>query len=140
MLTLLSAVSVLVAVLPVPTAAGAGTERSFRVEAGVTGFRPSVIAVRPGDRVTIELVSTDVVHGLYVDGYDLQVSADPGQPRRLSFTASRGGSFRLRCSVTCGPLHPFVSGKLVVGPDWLFWKALAISFVAIAAGGIVVRR
>jgi len=59
-----------------------------------------------GDHVTIDLVSTDVVHGLYLDGYDLNVTADPGQTATLSFVADRSGSFRFRCSVTCGALHP----------------------------------
>jgi heme/copper-type cytochrome/quinol oxidase subunit 2 len=78
--------------------------------------------------------ATDVVHGLYIDGYNLDVTADPGQPARLTFIADRAGSFRFRCSVTCGSLHPFMTGKLNVGPDWLFWKAIAASLMTVAAG------
>jgi DNA-binding transcriptional LysR family regulator len=83
----------------------------------------------PGDKVTIELVSTDVVHGLYVDGYDISVTADPGQPASLTFTADRPGTFRLRCSVTCGALHPFMVGKLQVGSNLLFWRGIGLAFV-----------
>ena len=80
-----------------------------------SAYSPSILHVNRGDRVTIELVSQDVVHGLSVDGYDLEISADPGQTALLAFTADRPGTFRLRCSVTCGSMHPFMIGKLQVG-------------------------
>ena len=54
--------------------------------------------VNPGDRVTIELVATDVVHGLSIDGYNLETTADPGKTASITFTADRSGSFPL-------PLH-----------------------------------
>ena len=85
------------------------------------------------------LASTDVVHGLYVDGYDLSVTADPGQPATLSFLANKSGSFRLRCSVTCGALHPFMLGKLQVGTNLLFWRGLGLAFVALL-GVFFVRK
>ncbi len=44
-------------------------ERVFRIEASQFAYNPGEIRVNPGDTVTIELISTDVVHGLYVDGY-----------------------------------------------------------------------
>lgn len=114
--------------------------RTFRVEASASAFRPAVLAVRPGDSVAIELVATDVVHGLFVEGYDLSVTADPGRPGRLAFVADRPGSFRLRCSVTCGPLHPFVVGRLDVGPNWLLWRGVALAAMVALIGLWVVRR
>ncbi|MEW5828362.1 MAG: hypothetical protein AB1846_05675, partial [Chloroflexota bacterium] len=74
---------------------------------------------------------TDVVHGLYVDGYGLDLTADPGRPATLTFTANRPGTFRLRCSVTCGALHPFMTGKLQVGPNLLLWRGLGLAFLAL---------
>ena len=89
-----------------------------------------------GDKVTIELVSHDVVHGLYVDGYNIFVEADPGQTATLSFIADKSGSFRFRCNVTCGAMHPFMIGKLTVGSnDWLY---RSIGLAAIALMGVVV--
>src|SRR5574342_296138 len=64
-----------------------------------------------------QLVSTCVVHGLYVDGYDISVEADPGQTATLTFIANKLGSFRFRCNVTCGAMHPFMIGKLTVGTN-----------------------
>ncbi|MCI0520856.1 MAG: hypothetical protein L0Z70_11465, partial [Chloroflexi bacterium] len=75
----------------------------------------------------------DVVHGVYIDGYQVSLSADPGQPQRVSFTADQAGSFRLRCSVTCGPLHPFMSGKLVVAGGWQPWRLGTLAALIAAA-------
>ena len=106
-------------------------ERFFHIEAGDFAYSPAVLQVNPGDQVTIELASTDVVHGLYIDGYDISVEADPGQPATLTFTADRPGTFRLRCSVTCGALHPFMTGKLRVGSPPLLWRGIGLAFVAL---------
>lgn len=115
------------------------TERFFHVEAGDFAYSPGVLTVNPGDKVTIELVSTDVVHGLYVDGFDVSVTSDPGQPATLSFTADRSGTFRLRCSVTCGALHPFMTGKLQVGSNFLLWRGIGLAFVALL-GILFIRK
>lgn len=126
--------------IPIPTGKQAPKERNFTVAASAFEYSPAVLNVSPGDRVTIELVSTDVVHGLYLDGYDVAVSADPGQTARLSFVAEKPGSFRFRCSVTCGALHPFMVGTLRVGPNWLLWRATALAVLVAAAGILVARK
>lgn len=128
---ILGTAALLVAFAPLPNSAPAPTERLYRVEAGDFAYSPAVLQVNPGDQVTIELASTDVVHGLYVDGYDLSVTADPGQPATLTFTANRTGAFRLRCSVTCGALHPFMIGKLQVGSNLLLWRGIGLTFVGL---------
>ena len=38
------------------------------------------ISVNPGEPITSELISTDVVHGLYANIYDVSVTVDPGHP------------------------------------------------------------
>lgn len=131
---LLAALGMGVAFAPIPAAATAPAERHIRLEAGRFSFSPGVIAVNPGDRVTLELVSMDVVHGLTVEGYDLQTTAEPGMPGSLTFTADRSGAFRLSCSVTCGAMHPFMVGKLRVGPNELLWRSAGLIALAAAAG------
>jgi heme/copper-type cytochrome/quinol oxidase subunit 2 len=96
--------------------------------------------VNPGDTVTLQLVSTDVVHGLYVDGYDVSVEADPGQTATLTFVADRSGSFRFRCNVTCGAMHPFMIGKLTVGTNhWLF-RSIGLAALAIVSVVVAYRQ
>ena len=125
---------------PFPAAATTPTERSFRINASRFEYSPAILAVNPGDRVTIELTSIDVVHGLAIDGYNLAATADPGQTARLTFVADRQGSFRFRCTVTCGNLHPFMIGKLNVGQNTLLWRAVALSGWVLVGGAWVLKK
>lgn len=115
-------------------------DRIIRLEAKSFEYTPPIIHVSQGDRVTLEIVSTDVVHGIYIDDYGLEASADPGQTARLSFVADRAGTFRFRCSVTCGALHPFMIGKLKVGSNALLWRGIGLAFVAVLAGWLFYRQ
>lgn len=123
-----------------PAAAEPGERRVLRIEASQYQFDPGVVHVNRGDHVTIELVATDVVHGLYIDGYGLQASADPGQTARLTFVADRAGTFRVRCSVTCGAMHPFMIGKLRVGHNPLLWGGAGLVVLAALAELFLGRR
>ena len=130
-LLLLVLAGLVVAFAPLPVKKYTPVTRTFRVEASQFAYSPAEISVNPGDTVTIELISTDVVHGLYVDIYDVSVTVDPGQPATLSFVADKPGSFRLRCNVTCGAMHPFMIGKLNVGANtWLF-RSIGFAFIGI---------
>lgn len=121
-----------VAFAPLPVQSVPPQERIFRVEARQFAYSPSELNVNPGDIVTIQLVSTDVVHGLYVDGYNTSVEADPGQTATLTFVANKAGSFRVRCNVTCGAMHPFMIGKLTVGTDDWLYRSIGLSTLALA--------
>lgn len=130
---LLAVLGILVLVFPIPVRAGRPVERVYRIEASRFAYSPSILKVNQGDQITLEMVSTDVVHGLAIDGYDFEVTTDPGQTARLTFTANRSGTYRFRCSVTCGPLHPFMIGKIQVGENILWWRAAGLSLLAVAA-------
>ncbi|HEX7974792.1 MAG TPA: cupredoxin domain-containing protein [Anaerolineales bacterium] len=124
----------LILVVPLPISLAAPTNRTIRLEASRFQYAPAELHVNPGDRVTLEVVSTDVVHGLSIDGYNLSLTADPGQTSRLTFIADRPGAFRFRCSVTCGNMHPFMIGKLYVGPNILLYRAAALAVLSILTG------
>ena len=131
---------ILIALAPLPSSITTPTERHFRVEARSFEYNPAVLRANPGDRVTIELIPMDVVHGIYIDGYNLEFHADPGQTGELTFIANRPGTFRFRCSVTCGALHPFMIGKLQVGPNSLLWRGAGLATLAALAGAWRLRR
>jgi plastocyanin len=115
-------------------------DRTFRLEARSFEYLPSVLTVNRGDRVTIELVALDVVHGAHIDGYGLEVTADPGQTGRLTFVADRAGAFTIRCIVPCGPLHPFMIGRLRVDPSDTLVRAMALAILAVVVGALLSLR
>lgn len=129
-LFLLVAAGLVVAFAPLPVQAAAPQARTFRIEAHQFAYSPSEIQVNPGDTISIHLVSTDVVHGLYVDGYGVSVEADPGQTATLTFVANQPGSFRFRCNVTCGAMHPFMIGKLIVGTNHWLYRSFGLAALA----------
>ena len=139
-LLLLAMAGLVVAFAPLPAPAIAPQERIFRIDARQFAYSPAELAVNPGDTVTIELVSTDVVHGLYIDGYDHSVEADPGQSAVMTFTADKAGSFRFRCNVTCGAMHPFMIGKLTVGMNDWFLRSAGLTLIAVFGILILVKR
>jgi heme/copper-type cytochrome/quinol oxidase subunit 2 len=130
-LLLLVMAGLVVAFAPLPVRPVAPQERNFRIEARQYSYSPSELEVNPGDTVTLQLVSTDVVHGLYIDGYDISVEADPGQSATLTFTANKSGSFRLRCNVTCGAMHPFMIGKLSVGANHWLYRSIGFTILSV---------
>lgn len=137
---ILALLALLVAWAPLPQRLTPPAEHTIRLEASSFEYAPHRIYVGQGDRVTFEVVSTDVVHGVYIDGYNLQAIAEPGQTARLSFVADRAGSFRFRCPVSCGALHPFMIGQLKVGPNALLWRGIGLAILAVFAGWLFYRQ
>lgn len=121
---------------PLPALNAAPQERQLTINASRFAFEPGTVRVNRGDTVVINLESSDVVHGLYIDGYEIRTQAEPGQPGRLSFVADRDGAFHFRCAIPCGNLHPFMIGKLVVGPNLTWLRAVTASLL-VAAGALV---
>ena len=105
----LALIALAITFMPLPTGTALPGSRDLHIAASQYEFSPAVISVNRGDRVTIELSSTDVVHGLYLDGYDLEVTADPGQAASLSFIADKSGTFRFRCPL-CSRFNTAING------------------------------
>jgi len=120
--------------LPMPL--GQPKTRSFNLEARQWAYTPERLRVNKGDRVLIHLEAQDVTHGLYLDGYGQETFAYPDEKGKLEFLADKPGVYRFRCSVTCGPLHPFMIGQLSVEPNTPFaGGGIAILLVAVGAVG-----
>jgi cytochrome c oxidase subunit 2 len=140
---------VFVSVLPVVALAGAllaavawagPAERYFEIRAARFAFTPPVITVSQGDQVRIRLISEDVHHGLYVDGYEVSTSARPGEDGSLTFVADKAGRFSFRCAVTCGEFHPYMIGYLVVEPNARLFIFIGLTVVVGMAGILLVFR
>ncbi len=130
--------ALLVLFAPIPLKNPPPQNRTIRIEASQYAFTPGEVRVNPGDQITVDLVSTDVVHGFSLDGHHVQITAEPGKTSSVTFTAGPAGVYRFRCSVACGNMHPFMIGKFRVGtnPLWIRGGILVLA-VGIAA---LIRR
>lgn len=110
-------------------------------------FNPPIIKVNKGDTISINLITRDVTHGFYLEGYDIDAKVRPEDapdysalflrhPSKgddfkevdaITFVANKTGKFRYRCSVTCGYMHPFMQGELIVNPNYPFWGGVGFS-------------
>jgi heme/copper-type cytochrome/quinol oxidase subunit 2 len=131
-------------------------ERDLVITAHKYGYDPEVVHVNRGDHVRIRLVAKDVTHGFYLEGYDLDAKARPENPtfwlrrpstgekyhavEEIEFVASRTGKFRYRCSTTCGYMHPFMQGELIVSPNYLFSTSVGLSAGLVAGMLLFFRR
>ena len=77
-------------------------------------YEPLRIEVNLGGQVHIELISKDVSHGFFIDGYEVQTRADYINKGHLNFTADKPGKFKIRCNVICGTYHIYLTGDLIV--------------------------
>ncbi len=117
-----------------------GNRKDIRIIAKRYSYQPNRIIVNKGDDVHIKFASVDVVHGFFLEGYDIEAEIHPGKiPFKLrhpsvekefayvdevAFSADRAGKFRYRCSVTCGTLHPFMLGEFIVRPNYPFYGSI----------------
>jgi plastocyanin len=124
-------------------------ERTITISAHKYAYDPPILRVNRGDRLHIRLVAADVTHGFYLEGYNLDAKARPENPtfwvrrpseggdyeevEELDFIANRTGKFHYRCSITCGYMHPFMQGELIVSPNYLYPTSLGLSLGLAAA-------
>ena len=118
-------------------------DKEFTIWARQHDYIPAVITVQQGDHVRVNLKTADVSHGWYIDGYDINIKVSGGETQSVEFVADKAGTFKIRCSVTCGPFHPFMSGKFVVrqSPNILPWLIIAgVAAVAVVSVGILASQ
>jgi len=110
--------------------------KKIHVKLSTFKFRPSVIKVNQGDFVQLVLEGVDITHGFYIDGYDIGMEVKHAEIKTLEFTADKAGAFRIRCNVPCGNLHPFMTGKLIVEPDYRLY-AFSLASLALPAAALL---
>ena len=107
--------------------------RNITIRARQYSYDPPEFSVNRFDTLHIKLVSMDVMHGFYLEGYDLdaQINANtkafqirhPSEgfnwkdTEEIVIIAHKMGKFRYRCSHTCGTMHPFMQGEMIVNPN-----------------------
>jgi polyferredoxin len=127
--------------------------RHIDINARRFGYTPARIVVNKGDPVSLRFYSTDVTHGFQLDGYPVNLIARKGVTfqrnlrhddkghlkidwQRVSsvrFVANRTGKFIFRCTETCGNLHPFMTGELIVRPNMAYHFFMSLSIWVVLA-------
>jgi heme/copper-type cytochrome/quinol oxidase subunit 2 len=130
------ALALLVLFIPLSASSKSGEVRRITLDARQFEYMPERLDVNRGDTVIITLMASDVTHGFNLDGYGLERRVTPGMSQEIMFTADQPGKFRYRCSVSCGQLHPFMIGELVVNANFPFWRAVGL--IAITLIGTLV--
>ncbi len=112
------------------------------------GYTPPRILVNRGDTIVLKPTSLDVTHGFLLDGYPVEliikqkginflkydweddegkVHTDWDKVSEVKFVADKPGKFTFRCTQTCGNLHPFMTGELIVRPNTPYYIFASLS-------------
>lgn len=126
--------------VPLPVDVSAAQVRNLKLDARAFAYAPASIDIHKGDTVRLTLEALDAAHGLSIDGYDVSIQAEPGKTGHATFVADKEGKFKFRCSISCGPLHPFMIGEMVVTPEFPFARASAATAIATLGAVILFWR
>ena len=77
-------------------------------------FQPNEIRVPVGAEVTFIATSTDVIHGIHVEGTLVNMMLIPGQVARNTYTFDEAGRYLLVCHEFCGSGHHIMAGEVIV--------------------------
>jgi hypothetical protein len=58
---------------------------------------------------------------------DGKLQADWDRVSEVEFVADKAGKFTFRCTQTCGNLHPFMTGELIVKPNTPYYLFISLS-------------
>jgi polyferredoxin len=123
------------------------SNKHITINARKYGYSPSRLVVNKGDTVFLKLSTLDVTHGLRLDGYPIELIARKGvtfqkhghrvgtdklktdwdRVSQVKFVAGKPGKFTFRCTETCGNLHPFMTGELLVKPNTPYHLFVSLS-------------
>lgn len=125
-----------------------GRTHTVSLTAQKYGYSPSRIVVNKGDTVVLKPTSKDVTHGFLLDGYPVEFiikqqginylkytweddegkrQTDWDKVSEIEFVADKAGKFTFRCTQTCGNLHPFMTGELIVRPNTPYHLFISLS-------------
>jgi len=81
---------------------------------------PEIIEVEEGETVSIHLTNVeraeDETHGFAINGYNVNLSVEPGKTVSATFKADRPGVHPFYCTEFCSALHLEMEGILLVRP------------------------
>lgn len=91
-------------------AASATGENVLNIEASNWKFNQDKFEAKAGQPITINFKSVEGVHGLAVEGLDVDIAKEGSK----TFTPDKPGEYKITCSIPCGPDHDKMISTLVV--------------------------
>lgn len=80
----------------------------------IWSFTPNEIRVPAGSEVTILATTTDVIHGVHIEGTRVNMMLIPGQIARNTYTFDTPGEHLMVCHEYCGAGHHLMFGRVIV--------------------------
>jgi nitrous-oxide reductase len=81
-------------------------------------FTPTDFEIREGDEVTLAITNieqtTDMLHGLGLLDYNINIVVDPGETKTVTFKAKKKGVYPYYCTNFCSALHQEMQGYMIV--------------------------
>jgi heme/copper-type cytochrome/quinol oxidase subunit 2 len=101
---------------PIPDGFNVAAARTFNITAKQFEYQisPAPFEVNVGDSVTLNLTSTDVIHGFQMERYTESITVRKGDTTSVSFVANTAGSFTFFCTIFCGTGHEGMDGRFTV--------------------------
>ncbi len=102
-----------------PTAASSqqannGQARVIAINVTDWQFSPSMINVKKGERVQLQLTGGTGIHSFAVPGLGLNVRIEPGQTVTVDLPTDAAGTFDASCRIPCGPGHKDMKATIVI--------------------------
>jgi len=86
----------------------------IKITASKFKFAPDRIVLRKGQPVTLQLTSTDRVHGFLIRALKIDTDIKPGKTTDMTVTPQVAGTFKAICDHYCGLGHGNVKMTVVV--------------------------
>jgi len=92
----------------------AETVKMFEIKAKKYIFEPNTIRVNRGDKVILNILSTDRAHGIGIKAFNIKSLLPKEKSVTIEFTADKKGEFPIVCTKFCGWKHSKMKGQLIV--------------------------
>ena len=90
------------------------TGNTIRITAKKFTYQPSLVKLKKGEPVILELVSQDRLHGFNIPELGIRADVLPGQTARLKITPNKTGTYTFMCDIFCGEDHSDMNGRIIV--------------------------
>ena len=81
------------------------------------GLVTDTLYVPSGKAVSLDMVSMDVIHSLYIPAFRIKQDVVPGKQNRMWFISNKPGRYDLFCTEYCGLRHSYMITAVEVMPD-----------------------